>query len=130
MPVEHVAADTPPKKIAKILDRDACCIIDRLVSPEVMDRVRDEMKPWLEEIPCGPDDFTGRKTQRVGGLIARSQTVRELVENPAVLGTVEQTLSHASNFHVHLTQTIIPACWRLSRMHEVLCRINTSSSRQ
>ncbi|MFP6624239.1 MAG: phytanoyl-CoA dioxygenase family protein [Myxococcota bacterium] len=106
MPVEHVAAGTPPKKIAEILNRDACCIVDRLVSPDVMDRVRDEMKPWLDEIPCGPDDFSGRKTQRVGGLIARSQTVRELVENPAVLGAVQQTLSHASNFHVHLTQTI------------------------
>ncbi|MFP6629291.1 MAG: phytanoyl-CoA dioxygenase family protein, partial [Myxococcota bacterium] len=86
MPVEHVPADASPKRVAEILNRDACCIVDRVVSPDVMDRVADELKPWLDAVPCGPDDFSGRKTQRVGGLIARSQTARELVENPVVLG--------------------------------------------
>ena len=106
MPVEHVPASAPPEKIAEILDRDACCVVDRLVDPEVMDRFAEEMEPWFGRIPEGQDDFTGRHTQRVGGLIARSKTARELVENPLVVGAVGKALSHATNFQLHLTQTI------------------------
>jgi hypothetical protein len=106
MPVEHVAADTAPEKIAEILERDACCVVDRVVEPEVMDRARAELDPWFQSVPMGRDEFSGHATQRVGGLIARSETVRRLVENPVVLGAVGKSLSHASNFQLHLTQTI------------------------
>ena len=106
MPVEHVSPDTSPEKVAEILNRDACCVVDHVVAPAVMDRAAAELKPWFDEIPMGRDEFSGRKTQRVGGLIARSPTVRELVEQPLVLGSVKQTLSHASNCQLHLTQTI------------------------
>ena len=106
MAVEHLSASTTPAKVAEVLDRDACCVVDHVVAPEVMDRVREELASWLDSVTLGRDSFTGRHTQRVGGLIARSETVRELVENPIVLGSVEKTLSHASNFQLHLTQTI------------------------
>lgn len=106
MPVEHLPASAPPEKIAEVLDRDACCVVDELASPETMDRFRAEMDPWFRRIPSGRDDFSGRHTQRVGGLIARSPIARELVEHPLVIGAVAATLAHASNFQLHLTQTI------------------------
>lgn len=106
MPVEHLHASSPPDKIAEVLARDACCIVDRVVAPEVMDRAAAEMQPWFDRVKLGQDEFSGRHTQRVGGLIARSETCRELVTNPTVLGGVEKALSHASNFQLHLTQTI------------------------
>lgn len=106
MPVEHVSPSTPSEKIAEILDRDACCVVDRVVPPETMDAARGELAPWFESVRSGQDEFTGRHTQRVGGLIARSATVRELVEHPVVLGAVGRTLAHATNFQLHLTQTI------------------------
>ena len=106
MPVEHLPASSPPEKIAEVLDRDACCVVDRVVAPEVMDRAAAELAPWFESVPMGKDEFSGDRTQRVGGLIARSPTCRELVENPVVLGAVGMTLAHATNFQLHLTQTI------------------------
>jgi hypothetical protein len=106
MPVLHLEPTSPPEKIAEILDRDACCVVDRVVAPELMDRVAGELAPWFESVPMGKDDFSGNRTQRVGGLIARSKTCRELIENPVVLGAVAKTLAHASNFQLHLTQTI------------------------
>ena len=106
MPVEHVAPSTPPEKIAEILDRDACCVVDRVVLPEIMDQARQELEPWFDKIRTGGDSFSGRKTQRVGGLIARSKTTRALVEHPVALGAVKRTLGHATNFQLHLTQTI------------------------
>ncbi len=106
MAVEHLSASASPEKIAEILDRDACCVIDSVAPAEQMDRVRDELHPWFEKVPMGRDEFSGRATQRVGGLIARSQTARELVEHPVVLGAVGKALAHATNFQLHLTQTI------------------------
>jgi len=106
MPVAHLPADTPGEKIAEILDRDACCVVDRVVAPEVMDRVAAELAPWFGSVGPGRDPFSGKRTQRVGGLIARSETARELVENPVVLGAVKRALAHATNFQLHLTQTI------------------------
>jgi ectoine hydroxylase-related dioxygenase (phytanoyl-CoA dioxygenase family) len=104
--VEHLAASAAPEKVAGILSRDGCCIVDRLVRPEVMSRLRSELAPHFERTEPGRDEFTGKRTRRVGGLIGRSQTARELVENPLVLGAARQVLAHARNFQLHLTQLI------------------------
>ena len=80
--------------------------VDRVVDPERMDQARTELAGWMDSVSLGRDSFTGRRTQRVGGLIARSTPVRDLVESPIVLGSVAATLAHASNFQLHLTQTI------------------------
>jgi hypothetical protein len=38
--VERLAASAAPENVAEILARDGCCIVDRLVRPEVMSRLR------------------------------------------------------------------------------------------
>jgi ectoine hydroxylase-related dioxygenase (phytanoyl-CoA dioxygenase family) len=106
MAVEHLDPSTAPEKISEILARDGCCVVDRVVAPGVMDRLREELGPYLESTRHGPDDFSGKHTRRTGGLIARSQTARELVEHPTVLGGVRSLLRHARNFQLHLTQVI------------------------
>jgi ectoine hydroxylase-related dioxygenase (phytanoyl-CoA dioxygenase family) len=71
-----------------------------------MDRIRDELAPFMAATRTGPDEFSGHRTRRTGALIARSPSARELVTHPTVLGTVEKALGHASNFQLHLTQII------------------------
>jgi ectoine hydroxylase-related dioxygenase (phytanoyl-CoA dioxygenase family) len=106
MSVEHLKASADPEQIREVLARDGCCVVDRLVDPEVMGRLSSELAPWLERTQWGPDEFSGRHTRRTGGLIARSQTARELVEHPSVLGAASALLRHARNFQLHLTQVI------------------------
>jgi hypothetical protein len=106
MPVEHLDVSAPPEEVAKVLSRDACCVVDRVVVPEVMDHLRTELAPYLERTDLGTDAFSGKHTQRTGGLIGRSQTARELVEHPNVLGPVREVLKHSKNFQLHLTQVI------------------------
>jgi len=106
MPVEHVSANATPESIAEILARDGCCIVDRLVSPDAVDRVRDEMAPHLEAASTCGDDFSGESTRRVGGLIARSPASHSLLMHPSVLGSVEGVLAHATSYRLHLTQII------------------------
>jgi ectoine hydroxylase-related dioxygenase (phytanoyl-CoA dioxygenase family) len=103
--VERLPASSSPADVAAGLRRDGFAIVERLVAPELMDRVRVELAPWMEKTPTG-DDFGGRRTRRTGGLIARSPASRELVMHPLVLGAVKDVLGHASGFQLHLTQLI------------------------
>ena len=106
MPIEHLSADATGAEVAAVLARDGCAVVDRLVPPTLLDRARDELRPYLDATPAGADEFSGRHTRRTGGLIARSPTSREIVMHPLVLDTVGTVLAHATTFQLHLTQVI------------------------
>jgi ectoine hydroxylase-related dioxygenase (phytanoyl-CoA dioxygenase family) len=106
MAIEHVKPSDGPERIAEILARDGCVVVDRLAEREQLDRVRRELAPWLEATSTGGDGFSGKRTRRTGGLIARSVEARECIQNPLVLDTVRRVLGHAKNFQLHLTQVI------------------------
>jgi ectoine hydroxylase-related dioxygenase (phytanoyl-CoA dioxygenase family) len=106
VPIEHLAATAGSERVAELLERDGCCVVDRVVEPALLDGMRAELEPYLATTPLGPDSFSGRRTRRTGGLIARSPKARELVQHPLVLETVKATLKGATNFQLHLTQVI------------------------
>ncbi|MEW6268539.1 MAG: phytanoyl-CoA dioxygenase family protein [Thermodesulfobacteriota bacterium] len=106
MTIEHLPATAAATDVAGVLARDGVAIVDGLVAPAVMDAARAELAPWLDATPFGPDDFTGRRTRRTGGLVARSATCRELVTHPLVLATTREVLQGATSFQLHLTQVI------------------------
>ena len=85
---------------------DGCAIIDRLASPELLERIDAEMTDHVARTPYGTDDFAGPRTRRTGGLVARSEAARELVLDDLVLGTVDHVLAHVNNYQLHLTQLI------------------------
>jgi len=104
--LELLSANTTPEEVKRLLQRDGAVIVERLVAPQVMDTILDEMKPWFDATPFGPDDFSGRRTRRTGGLVARSPKCREIVMHPLVLGATRQLLDHSTSFQLHLTQMI------------------------
>jgi len=104
--IKHLPASASPDEICAALGDDGCVVVDNVVRPEVMDEVARELRPFAENTPLGPDDFSGRRTRRTGGLIARSPKSRELVMHPVVLGATAKMLGHATSFQLHLTQII------------------------
>lgn len=106
MAIPRFAATANADDVATALRAEGCAVVERLVPTDLFDRARGELLPFLEATPFGPDTFTGRRTRRTGGLIARSATCRELVMHPLVLGTVGTVLQHATTFQLHLTQVI------------------------
>jgi len=96
-----------PDVIADVLRTDGAVIIDRLVDPDVMDRIREELAPHLEATPFGEEDFAGTRTRRTGSLIARSPAFRDLAVDPTVVATLDRVLGdHATAYQLHLTQVI------------------------
>ena len=104
--IKHLPADSAPEDITAVLAEDGAVIVDKLVDDATLDRLADELEPWMEATRTGPDEFSGHSTRRTGALIARSETARELVMNEKILATVGKVLGHASNFQLHLTQII------------------------
>src|SRR5512147_1633047 len=106
MTIRHVPANTNVDAIQTILAEDGVVVVDNLVAPAVMDQVRKELAPFIEKTPVGLDDFTGRRTRRTGGLIARSVKFRDIVQHPLVLAAARGVLSHSTTIQLHLTQLI------------------------
>ncbi len=106
MSIKHLAASTSADEIAAALTEDGAAIVDALAPASVMDRAAKEMEPYIAATRIGRDDFAGRRTRRTGGLIARSETCRDLVMNPLVLPVTKKMLAHAATFQIHLTQVI------------------------
>ena len=106
MSIRHLAASAGADDIAAALTEDGAVIVDSLAPASLMDRAAAELQPYIAATRIGRDDFAGRRTRRTGGLIARSETCRELVMNPLVLAAAKKVLAHAATFQVHLTQVI------------------------
>jgi ectoine hydroxylase-related dioxygenase (phytanoyl-CoA dioxygenase family) len=97
-----------PEEVAAALARDGCCVVDHLVGSDVMDRLAQEVAPFVEAARFGRDDFSGTVTRRTGSLVARSPTFRDaLVAHPLVVAATDAVLRpHAPRTQLHLTQVI------------------------
>lgn len=93
-------------EVEQCMREEGYAIVDNLVDREVIDRLNQEIMPYVDKTPPGLNDFVGRKTRRTGALIARSPASRELIMNPLALEVTRGFLGHASAFQLHLTQVI------------------------
>ena len=106
MKIAHLRANAQCEEVLAAIEQTGAVVIDRALAPELMDEIAAEMRPWIESTPTGNDQFSGRRTRRTGGLIARSPKGRELVTHPLVLGAARRLLSHATSIQMHVTQVI------------------------
>jgi len=106
MPIPRFGREAGSAEIAAALKSEGCAVVENVVERDVLDRARAELQPYLDATDAGRDDFAGRRTRRTGGLVARSQTCRDLIMHPLVLDCVGTVLKHATSFQLHLTQVI------------------------
>ena len=107
MNVEHVAASTPDRpgcgdpeprrrrgrRPGRVAGRDGSCACGA--------RSLSRVPP-----PAGTDEFSGRRTRRTGGLVARSPTAATWSCIRSMLDAVRIVLGHVASFQLHLTQVI------------------------
>lgn len=93
-------------QVAEIIRRDGVCIVEDLVSPELLDRVAAEMGPYVDKTAAGHNEFTGRVTRRTGGLAGRSAAARELITHPLIVDTGRQVLAQDAGMQLMNTEII------------------------
>jgi ectoine hydroxylase-related dioxygenase (phytanoyl-CoA dioxygenase family) len=106
VPIAHLPSEATPEEAAAVVGRDGAVVVEDVADAALLDRIRDELRPFLEATPTGPDDFSGNRTRRTGSLVARSVSCRALVMHPLALGAARTLLGHATNIQLHLTQAI------------------------
>ena len=93
--------------VARLVAERGVCIVERLVDDATCDAVLDDLRPHLDAVRPGADDFEGRSTRRVGGILGRSPSAVGLVANELVLDVADRVLGpDKSTFQLHLTQAI------------------------
>tara|TARA_B100000530_G_scaffold256463_1_gene170007 strand:+ start:456 stop:1346 length:891 start_codon:yes stop_codon:yes gene_type:complete len=105
--VKHVSIDTSIEEILQILDDDAGLIIDNFLDEDGLERIKNDLKPYLEVTKNGQDEFTGFETKRVGALMARSKTCQDLALNPLINQMADSFLGpHCESYQLHFTSAI------------------------
>jgi ectoine hydroxylase-related dioxygenase (phytanoyl-CoA dioxygenase family) len=106
--VKHVSIDTPIEEILQILDDDAGLIIDNFLDEDGLERIKSDLKPYLNVTKNGQDEFTGYKTKRVGALMARSKTCQDLALNTFINQMADSFLGpHCESYQLHFTSAIL-----------------------
>ena len=105
--IEHLQHDTSVDEILSVLDRDGGVIVDDVMEPEKLSRLVTELSPFVHVTPTQKSEFGGFKTKRVGALIARSLTARELAVDKLINKTAGAFLSpFCDTFQLHFTQAV------------------------
>ena len=103
----HVDSETSVAEILNVLDDDAAVIIENVISKDTVETLKSELVPYLSKEVFGRDEFTGLSTKRVGALIARSNTCRDLALNPLVINVAKQYLEpFADGYQLHFTSAV------------------------
>ena len=71
---------------------DGYTIIEKLVSPELLTRIRIELDPYLQCEHMGRNNFEGEHSERVYALLAKSPSMAELIEHPTILALLDDLL--------------------------------------
>ena len=112
MKLQHLPNSATVKEARGVIREHGHVIIDELVPGAVIDQILADMRPYADAAPFSENEWFGNGSQRVGNLIARSETGRDLVMNPLVLGVVKDVLSHSPMVQLGATEMISlkPGC--------------------
>lgn len=103
----HLDSETSVAEILNVLDDDAAVIIENVISIDTVETLKGELVPYLSKEVFGRDEFTGFSTKRVGALMARSNTCRDLALNPLVIDVAKQYLEpFADGYQLHFTSAV------------------------
>ena len=60
--VKHISIDTSDEEALRIIEEDAAVIVDDVIPETEIDKILEELDPFIKGNLKGTDDFTGFKT--------------------------------------------------------------------
>lgn len=106
--VRSIDRTTSTDAAMTILEEDGAVIVRNLVDDDVIDRVNEELEPYLGRAHFGEGEFWGYRTKRVSSLVAKSKTYgEELATSPQILAVMDRLLlPRCERYHLHVTQAV------------------------
>ncbi len=99
------------EELTQAINEAGCLVVTHVLEPDARDRVRSELAPHLEATsPIEQDDpkaFYPGRTRRVTALVARSETVREIVVHPTTADLCDHHLGpNCERYQLHVTAAL------------------------
>ena len=105
--IERLPPDATGEQIADAMTRDGCAIIEHIAEASAMDALMRDTQMDFDTRNLGIDDFSGYKTKRVSGLMAKSAAARECALLPAILGAADiLLLPNCHDYQTHVTHMV------------------------
>ena len=105
--LHHLPANAPQPDILQVLQDDGAVILDNVLSAQELITIKQELAPYLGATGFGRDAFSGRKTQRVGALVGRSDACAAVAEHALILQLCDAFLSpFCDTYQLHFTQAV------------------------
>ena len=105
--IERLACEATGVQVADALTRDGCAIVEGMVDATAMDALMRDTEMDFDTRNLGIDDFSGYKTKRVSGLMAKSAAARELALLPAILEAADIVLlPNCHDYRMHVTHMV------------------------
>tara|TARA_Y100001934_G_C12238089_1_gene718893 strand:- start:144 stop:1019 length:876 start_codon:yes stop_codon:yes gene_type:complete len=107
MNVKRFNKNSSPESILETLIKDAAVIIEGLISIDLVEKIGKELEPYLESCNSGKSEFSGLSTKRIGALIARSPSCRELATNALIKDILDGFLGpFCDDYQINLSQAV------------------------
>ena len=107
MKIKVFNKNSPVENILESLNKDAAIIIEDLISIDVVKKIQDELEPYLETCNSGKSEFSGLHTKRIGALLARSPSCRQLATNSLIIKILDSFLGpFCDDYQINLTQAV------------------------
>lgn len=105
--------------VLEVLDRDGGVIVQDFLHPELLDTLRADLLPKLEQVSVGADRFSGFSTRRMSALFKHTrrmvdvvtdplflESARRVVDVPVVYGTGDRAMPMRPGLRIGVTQLI------------------------
>ena len=94
-----LASTAGVSEVNAAIDEVGAVIVDGLIDPTVLDRLRDDLTPWVDATPAGSrsgdsewEGFHGRNTVRVNGIATKTSMFTDICLNETILGVADRRL--------------------------------------
>lgn len=107
MKAPNVASTPANQDHFSALERDGLVVLDSVLDERHCQALDRELEPLFERTPRCRGDFYGWNTTRVGGLLSKAPSVRNLVLDPYILAIAEALLKpNCDCIQLNLTQAV------------------------
>ena len=82
--IPRLDAEANDEEIRQNLAQEGCVILENVIDHDIIDRMLDDLRPYMERKPTGNGNFSGYCTKRLHSLFAKSKELPSFILHPKV----------------------------------------------
>lgn len=89
---DRLGADASPDAVVAMMDDLGYAVVEGLLPPEQVARIRTDLLRVLATVPLGRNDFEGFGTRRIYNIFAKTRELDDVAVHPLLLGVLDRVL--------------------------------------